>query len=95
MTQYGLLLLAVISLYLIHGTAVEGSEKKNVLFLIIDDLRPSIGAYEGSSMPSQFDPHMHTPNLDALAAKSLLMKKAYVQEAVSVKYILLFLTRFS
>lgn len=52
---------------------------KNVLFLIASDLRPEIGAYY--STVSQFYPFMHTPNIDALAAKSLLMKNAHVQYA--------------
>ena len=60
-----------------------GAGKKNVLFLVSDDLRASIGAYEGPDMASQFDPKMHTPNLDALANRSMLLKRAYVQYAVS------------
>ena len=58
--------------------------KKNVLFLVADDMRPQINAYEGPDFPSQIHPKMHTPNLDALAAKSLLLKRAYVQQAVSM-----------
>lgn len=73
-------LLWLLSLLCVLGV-VAG--KKNVLFLVSDDLRPSIGAYEGPDMPSQFDPKMHTPSLDGLAAKSMLMKRAYVQYAVS------------
>ena len=57
--------------------------KKNVLFLVSDDFRPSLGAYEGPDMASKFDPKMHTPNLDGLAKKSMLLKRAYVQYAVS------------
>lgn len=58
----------------------EGS--KNVLFLVSDDMRPQIGAYNGPDFPSPIHPPMFTPNLDALAARSLLLKRAYVQQAL-------------
>jgi iduronate 2-sulfatase len=58
--------------------------RKNVLFLVTDDLRPSIGPYKGKDSPSMFDPEMITPNLDALARKSMVMKKAYAQYSVSI-----------
>ena len=56
--------------------------KMNVLFLVADDLRPQLGMYNGASAPSPVHPPMHTPALDALAGKSLLLKRAYVQQAV-------------
>ncbi|KAK6186264.1 hypothetical protein SNE40_008334 [Patella caerulea] len=56
--------------------SVEG-EKKNVLFIISDDLRPQLGAYKELNLGPSF-----TPNLDNLAGKSLLMKRAYVQCAL-------------
>ena len=46
---------------------------KNVLFLVVDDLRPSIGAYNFSLA--------RTPNIDALASSGLLFERAYVQYA--------------
>ena len=58
--------------------------KKNVLFLAVDDLRPQIDAYLGDDFPPFVHPKMHTPNLDALAARSLVLKRAYVQQAVSL-----------
>ena len=61
---------------------VSVQSKKNVLFLVADDLRPQLGVYSGSSAPSSVHPPMHTPALDALAGKSLLLKRAYVQQAV-------------
>ena len=42
-----------------------------------DDLRVQLGAYEDSLTPK-----MHTPNIDQLAATSMVLKKAYVQQAV-------------
>lgn len=56
--------------------------RKNILFLVADDMRPEIGAYSGRDFPSPVHPEMHTPNLDRLAAKSLLLKQAYVQQAL-------------
>ena len=52
---------------------------KNVLFLVADDMRPDIGVYKRDNEKSS---NMYTPNLDKLAMQSLLLKKAYVQQAV-------------
>ena len=46
-------------------------ESPNVLLIIVDDLRPQLGAYG-------FD-IMHTPNIDRLAAEGLLFRRAYAQ----------------
>ena len=47
---------------------------KNVLLLISDDMRPDVGAYGVQ--------HMVTPNLDRLATRSAVLRRAYVQQAV-------------
>ena len=57
----------------------QNNATKNVLFLVSDDLRPDLGCYEN---PNVAQPIMHTPNLDKLASRSLLLKRAYVQQAV-------------
>lgn len=44
---------------------------KNVLFIVVDDMRPSIGAYNFSLV--------HTPNMDKLASEGLLFTRAYAQ----------------
>jgi len=49
-------------------------QKTNVLFIIVDDLRPALGCYG--------DKLAFTPNIDALAQKGVLFKKAYCQQAV-------------
>ena len=53
--------------------------RKNVLFLAVDDMRPELGCFLGGDFPSPVHPKMHSPNLDKLASKSLLLKRAYVQ----------------
>jgi iduronate 2-sulfatase len=45
--------------------------KYNVMFLIVDDLRPALGCYE--------DTMAHTPYIDALAKSSISFNNAYVQ----------------
>lgn len=49
-------------------------KKKNVLFIVVDDLRPQLGCY---GMP-----WVHSPNIDRLAQDSLLLERAYCQQAV-------------
>ena len=46
----------------------------NVLFIIVDDLRPMLGCYG--------HPEMHTPNIDALAERGTLFNRAYCQYPV-------------
>ena len=64
----------------LHASAVYA--KKNVLFLVSDDMRPELGCYLGPDFPTPKHPKIHSPNLDKLASKSFLLKKAYVQQAV-------------
>lgn len=51
------------------NTRAEG--KLNVLFMIVDDLRPMLGCYGV--------PEMHTPNIDSLARRGTLFNRAYCQ----------------
>ena len=43
----------------------------NVLFIVVDDLRPLLGCY--------VHPEIHTPNIDALAERGTLFNRAYCQ----------------
>uniref|UniRef100_A0A1X7SHI5 Sulfatase N-terminal domain-containing protein n=1 Tax=Amphimedon queenslandica TaxID=400682 RepID=A0A1X7SHI5_AMPQE len=52
----------------------SASGKKNVLFFAVDDLRPQLNAYGVDFIKS--------PNIDALASKSMLFERAYCQIAV-------------
>ncbi len=47
---------------------------RNVLLIIVDDLRPDLGCYG--------DAHAITPNLDALAASGTVFRRAYCQTPV-------------
>lgn len=47
------------------------ADKPNILFIAIDDLRPELGCYGAQ--------HMHTPNLDKLAAQGRLFRNHFVQ----------------
>jgi iduronate 2-sulfatase len=52
----------------------EAAARPNVLFIAVDDLRPSIGCYG--------DSHAITPNIDRLAKQGILFNRAYCQVAV-------------
>jgi len=56
------------------GFAAEKANRPNVLFIIVDDLRPELGCYGTGTI--------HTPNIDALAERSLTFDRAYCQQAV-------------
>ncbi|XP_049808034.1 iduronate 2-sulfatase [Schistocerca nitens] len=62
-----LLFLAIVSS---TGKAV----KKNILFIVVDDLRPALGCYN--------DVNAHTPHINALAKKSVVFKHAFAQQAL-------------
>ena len=49
-------------------------QRPNVLFIAVDDLRTELNCYG--------EKHMHTPNIDRLAAQGTLFEKAYCQQAV-------------
>ena len=55
--------------FLMLFSALES--KDNILFITVDDLRPALGCY-GDTMA-------FTPNIDALAKRSMLFTNAYVQ----------------
>jgi len=54
--------------------AVAATERPNVLFIAVDDLRPELGCYG--------NPIVKTPNLDRLATRSMVFDRAYCQQAV-------------
>ncbi len=50
------------------------SSRPNVLFLVVDDLRPQLGCYGREQM--------HTPHIDGLADRGVLFERAYCQVPV-------------
>ena len=58
------------------------STRYNILFLVADDMRPEIKAYHDPVNMAAMFPYIHTPNLDKLAGRSALFKRAYAQEAL-------------
>ena len=56
---------------LLPNLRARTTERYNVLFIIVDDLRPLLGCYG--------HPEMHTPNIDRLAQQGTLFNRAYCQ----------------
>ena len=70
-------MIRVVLVTLLLCAACAEEERNNVIFIIADDFRPNIGALVGDNPFSS--PEIRTPNLDKLAARSLVMTKAYTQ----------------
>ncbi len=67
--------LAGFSLYIFCLITVHASaDQPNVLFIVVDDLRPELGCYGAS--------HISSPNMDQLASQGVLFERAYCQQAV-------------
>ncbi|CAK8686411.1 unnamed protein product [Clavelina lepadiformis] len=63
------------TLSVVSSLKTEASIKRpNVLFLVIDDLRPALGCYDY--------PKVISPNIDQLASRSVLFENAHVQQTV-------------
>lgn len=55
-------------------STISINSRKNILLIIVDDLRPALGCYN--------DENSYTPNIDALARKSALFNNAIVQVGI-------------
>ena len=78
-TQAGSLLFMAVSV-LLSFNGGSASTRKNVLFIMVDDMRPELSFLYGERDNMYLG--MSTPKMDALAARSLVLKRAYVQQAV-------------
>ena len=70
MNIFRLLLLTLLT----ASFALQASQRMNVLFLAADDMWPKLGCYG--------DPVAVTPNIDRIAGRGLLFKRAYCQQAL-------------
>ena len=59
---------------LLLGNPLQAADPPNILLLMVDDLKPSFGAYG--------EPWVHSPNLDKLAASGTRFDAAYCNQAV-------------
>ncbi|MXV78800.1 sulfatase-like hydrolase/transferase [Candidatus Poribacteria bacterium] len=62
---------AVFTTSLFPSLNVASNTQYNVLFIMVDDLRPLLGCYG--------HPEMHTPNIDSIAERGTVFNRAYCQ----------------
>lgn len=68
----------------VMGDPAKGQRhnRNNVVFIIVDDLRPALGCYN--------DNRAVTPNIDRLAEKSFVFRRAYAQVNLFVLFVCFF-----
>lgn len=67
--------LGMLSSLCVYAEDNSADEKKNVLFIIVDDLRPELNCYGAK--------YMKTPNIDRLASQGVMFENAYCNIPVS------------
>ena len=67
------LLLLLISIFVFSCSNISSKKKKNVLMIIVDDLRPEIASWGNKTV--------RTPNIDNLVQRGISFKRAYAQYA--------------
>ncbi|MFK8055200.1 MAG: sulfatase [Saprospiraceae bacterium] len=73
--SFSFLLLAISAVTILSCTSAEiPKAKPNILFISVDDLRPTLGAYD--------DPIAVTPNIDMLASEGMTFRRTFTQVAV-------------
>ena len=66
--------LAVIVQVSLNPLQLQGASRPSVLMILVDDLKPTIGAFG--------DPIAKSPNLDRLAERGVRFERAYCNQAV-------------
>ena len=66
--------LGAIVLLLIGISELCLADRPNILFIAVDDLRPELNSYGAA--------HIHSPNIDRLAAQGIQFNNAYVQQSI-------------
>ncbi|MCK5136780.1 MAG: sulfatase [Bacteroidales bacterium] len=70
----GMVLFSTVSCTQGDSLGTWGTGKPNVLLIAIDDLRPELNCYGAE--------HIHSPNIDKVAADGILFENAFTQQAV-------------
>ena len=68
------LLFVLFSTFTSCSSDSKAAEKPNILFIMVDDLRPDLNCYGNEQIIS--------PNIDKLASEGILFERAYVQQAI-------------
>jgi iduronate 2-sulfatase len=63
-------------------TTQARSPSPHLLYILVDDLRPELGAYGAASSAAARSSGSLTPHLDQLASESLVFERAFCQQAV-------------
>ncbi len=66
--------IVIVLAFALQGSYSVGQQHKNILFIAVDDLKPTIGAFG--------DEFAKTPNMDKLASSGYVFTQHYVQQAV-------------
>ncbi|MCB0667643.1 MAG: sulfatase [Saprospiraceae bacterium] len=66
--------LFVLAILSCNPTGQDQQDRPNILFIAVDDLRPELNCYGKS--------HIHSPNIDHLAARGILFNRNYCQVPV-------------
>ena len=77
-------IILILSLIFFSCNDENKSQRKNVLFIVVDDLKPLLGSYGYNEIIS--------PNIDKLASEGVLFSKAYAQQAICTASRMSFIT---
>ena len=74
-----LMLLAATVVLALAAAAAAAPKRRNVLYIVFDDLRPDLSPYRPAE---DGKPFMHTPHIQKLADTGIVFDRAFVQIAV-------------